>query len=651
MNRILILGLGVAALCSGAPNFQLTIHSEPGDFVGNGKDYSYTQADGQFHLSSFSSFVNGMADSAQLTFFQSKAPFDFWVLQFSTHNATALVRGTYGNALRIGATGLDPSRPAMDVSGIGRGCSQVFGQFTVLAATLVPNSVLDVPGTSFAATFQQHCDSPSAPLLTGTISFYDTANAPTADSVTPNAGSGPGQNFTSKFSDPNGWQDLGVLNVLINKALDGRHACFIGYSRPDNMLCLVNDNSDGLLPGLLLNGSGAVSNSQCTVTGAGSTAVGRGNTLTLTLNLSFSPAFTGNKLVYIAARDSAENNSGWQTLGVLGVPPVSSTFPVSVGMTPASGTSNTSVFTYTYQDKSDANNLQTTWALINKALDGAGACYAAYYRPGNLLFLLPDDGDGSRATSMVLNGVSTSLSNSQCTILGLGSSAAISGNQLAVTLNTMFKPAFAGRKAVWLGASTQSGQSSDWQALGVWQVPGSTIVAVEGDAISTGGYSLFSDQSLVASWTTTSAYTGVTISAHLSGQPGTYIGTAYLTDQVGPGTTLANQLFSAPFTAVLTAFPFQADVIVLSGATLGPGKVYLTLASNSGPNSGFAWTVAAFGKKITTAPGITRNIDLTSYGSPQSAYPPASTFTPLPNDTSSPLQFAVTGTPVSSSVP
>ena len=118
-----------------------------------------------------------------------------------------------------------------------------------------------------------------------------------------------------------------------------------------------------------------------------------------------------------------------------------------------------------YLDQISATNLQTAWALINTVLDGAGACYTAYYRPGNQLFLLPDNGDASQATSMILNGSGTNLSNSQCTILGSGSAASANGNLLTVTLNTQFKPAFAGRKAVFLGVATGTGQSSGWQSL------------------------------------------------------------------------------------------------------------------------------------------------------------------------------------------
>ena len=79
---------------------------------------------------------------------------------------------------------------------------------------------------------------------------------------------------------------------------------------------LVGDAGGGLSAGLTLGGSGSVSNSQCTINAAGSSATSNGNNLTLVLNISFSSSFDGNKVIYMAARDSAgANNSGWQSLG------------------------------------------------------------------------------------------------------------------------------------------------------------------------------------------------------------------------------------------------------------------------------------------------------------------------------------------------
>ncbi|SPF44907.1 hypothetical protein SBA4_3270001 [Candidatus Sulfopaludibacter sp. SbA4] len=86
------------------------------------------------------------------------------------------------------------------------------------------------------------------------------------------------------------------------------------------MLYLVGDAGGGLSGGLALGGSGTANNGQCTVSSAGSSASTRGNTLTLTLAITFTGGFDGNRVIYLAARDSAEaNNSGWQALGTTGV--------------------------------------------------------------------------------------------------------------------------------------------------------------------------------------------------------------------------------------------------------------------------------------------------------------------------------------------
>lgn len=105
----------------------------------------------------------------------------------------------------------------------------------------------------------------------------------------------------------------------------------------------------------------------------------------MALNLSFSSAFSGNRVVYLAARDPQGDNTGWLTMGVRGVPPLPATFPNPVSMSPPSGTASNSTITFTCQDAGSANNLQALWALINTAIDGRAACYVAYYAPGNQL--------------------------------------------------------------------------------------------------------------------------------------------------------------------------------------------------------------------------------------------------------------------------
>ena len=141
---------------------------------------------------------------------------------------------------------------------------------------------------------------------------------PSVSGVSPGSGSGMSQTFTFTFSDAAGWQSLGVQDILINSALDGRHACYIAYvpsGATTGSLYLVDDAGDagGPYTGMVLPSSQRASNSQCTINGTGSSASGSGNTLTLTLAITFNSSFAGNKIFYMASADTGTGNSGWQT--------------------------------------------------------------------------------------------------------------------------------------------------------------------------------------------------------------------------------------------------------------------------------------------------------------------------------------------------
>src|SRR4030088_2878227 len=67
------------------------------------------------------------------------------------------------------------------------------------------------------------------------------AAMPTVGDASPQSGAAITVHYTFNFSDSAGYQDLGVVNVLINNFLDGRQACYLAYSQPSNVLYLVND--------------------------------------------------------------------------------------------------------------------------------------------------------------------------------------------------------------------------------------------------------------------------------------------------------------------------------------------------------------------------------------------------------------------------
>jgi hypothetical protein len=295
---------------------------------------------------------------------------------------------------------------------------------------------------------------------------------PTVSGTPPLSGSGATHTFTFRFTDPGGVANLNVTNVLINRALDGGNACYIAYVATAGLLFLVPDAGPdaGLLGPLVLGSSGTVSNNQCTISGTGSSATTEGNTLTLVLNITFQAAFNGNRVIYLAARNVAGENSGWSTMGFHSIPGAPVTYPNPIRMTPAAGTTTNATLTFEYEDAAAASNLQTVWALINTALDARQACYIAYFVPGNLLLLFPDNGDGGAVTVMPLTGTG-SIENSQCRIDAAGSSAVQSGARLTLNLNTTLKSGFAGNKAVWMALQTLTAITSPWRVNGAWSVP------------------------------------------------------------------------------------------------------------------------------------------------------------------------------------
>jgi len=61
----------------------------------------------------------------------------------------------------------------------------------------------------------------------------------------------------------------------------------LAYARSINVLYLVDDNGDALLAGQVLNTSGTLNNSQCTVTWGASPVTSAGNNLALALTIAF----------------------------------------------------------------------------------------------------------------------------------------------------------------------------------------------------------------------------------------------------------------------------------------------------------------------------------------------------------------------------
>ena len=95
-----------------------------------------------------------------------------WTLNLSAPSGQQLVPGTYTGATRY-PFNTSPA-PGISVYGDGRGCNEDFGTFTIYQIASDPTGVL----TQLNATFNQTCESTTAPPLAGFIRYNATVPTP-----------------------------------------------------------------------------------------------------------------------------------------------------------------------------------------------------------------------------------------------------------------------------------------------------------------------------------------------------------------------------------------------------------------------------------------------------------------------------------------
>ena len=276
------------------------------------------------------------------------------------------------------------------------------------------------------------------------------------------------------FRDPNGANDLGVVNVLINRALDARNACYIAYNAATEQLYLVTDSGAGLLELAASPPSAVVENSQCRIARSSVTATKVADRLTLSLTAELKGSFGLNAAVYAAARDRAEANSGWQAASV-----VRSWFLQGAlgSMGDSSWYQSYNSISYDLQvrysatDTSSAGAITSMQVLINNALDANGACYIGVDRAAMRAYLVTDDGQGLLPGGVALGtqtGPRGTTENSRCVLLGEGSSlTSTSWNaDVLLTLRLQLKGGFTGNRFIYTGAQAAgAGRNSGWELL------------------------------------------------------------------------------------------------------------------------------------------------------------------------------------------
>ncbi len=165
----------------------------------------------------------------------------------------------------------------------------------------------------------------NAGLLTGwqrlgTWTVGATNQPPTVTGITPSSGSGTSQVFNFTYSDGNGFADLSTVYGQISPTLHAAPGCSFWYTQSTNVLFLINDAGNNATGPFTVGSAGTAQNGQCSINLGTSSTSTSGNTLVVSLAITFKSGYSGLKGIFSYASDNPGLGSGWQNIGSWTVP-------------------------------------------------------------------------------------------------------------------------------------------------------------------------------------------------------------------------------------------------------------------------------------------------------------------------------------------
>ena len=151
----LVAGLLLAASCIASADTRLILRSDARDYIGQGQNYLYTDANATFYIN------NNDDNSIKLAVI---TPDTSWFLDLAAPGNATLQPGTYEGAMRY--PGQPADKPGLDFYGDGRGCDSLTGRFDIFEMTYDSDGEV----TALNVSFEQHCDG-KAPALRGQLSY------------------------------------------------------------------------------------------------------------------------------------------------------------------------------------------------------------------------------------------------------------------------------------------------------------------------------------------------------------------------------------------------------------------------------------------------------------------------------------------------
>ncbi|MDQ2945865.1 MAG: hypothetical protein M3Y27_07985, partial [Acidobacteriota bacterium] len=324
-----------------------------------------------------------------------------------------------------------------------------------------------------------------------------SAQAPQNGSVSPQSSGGPAgvsQSFTFTFTDTaaGGAANIDWIALDVGPTLAAGGSCYMYIPRNPPVLNLMNSNPNSLqwIVPQITPGSGQTAhtdsqsgNLNCMISGAGFTVTTSGNTLTVTVPITFFSPYLGTQNIYMIAHDVFGQYSGWTTAGTWTVgtmPPP----PNNPTVSPSGGTSLSQTFTFSFSDTAGGQHVTWMEGDFGSAPQSAASCFFIVGTAYPYQLTLEDDsGNWLLNQAIDASHPQGTTSNSRCMISANGLSAAAVGNTVSINVPVTFSSNYSGTKNIYSLAGDDFGQQAGWFGPGTWTV-GSASGTVTATAVN-----------------------------------------------------------------------------------------------------------------------------------------------------------------------
>lgn len=274
--------------------------------------------------------------------------------------------------------------------------------------------------------------------------------------------------------DTDGAADVSRIYFLVdNSAAVSPVTCHGFFDRQQNAFFLYNDALNALLGPVAPGSATTVQNSQCSISGTGSTVVSNtGTDLRVNMSTSLKGTFASlTKNIYLWATDLAATGTGWVQIGTW-APPLANQAPVILQATPTAPQNSTQTFTVNARDANGFSDITRIYFLVNtSAAVTPNSCHG-YFDLTLGTFYLYNDGVTSLMGPLAADSAGA-IENSQCKVTGTGSRFLTgSGTDLSfgITLTQKGAAATSVRKVYFLAADA-AGANSTWTEVATWTPP------------------------------------------------------------------------------------------------------------------------------------------------------------------------------------